>query len=446
MATAQELELLQLLNDPWRSMEARGIYGKYGSLAEEMADDYAIAEETAKARLKSPRGFPGVDDPAQIYAETFGPVERRWKGAPAATKFQVVQGRDGGVYEYNPTSGAMRELVKPPVAQQFNTEVETRFDETTGNEIKTTRKVPVGASAAGAATGAAKGTPSKMTFGKYTVELDSPEAPVAGPVRPTPTGFIGTPGGANMFQPSPFGVAQTEAAPAQPLVTPEMFLGKAWRPALPTAESPAIAPAPSGAPFEPVSVGAPEAQSIPGIRPPSAFTPTPRFAPGRTATGEQRGAISRLKQRRIKELTENLQAGVKPGRVAGPGYPTQESYRKAYEELQGLIKETAGDMPAFEPSATVARGRTVTPEQLAGISRSKQRGGSGMSMFPFGMAGGSPQFAPSDRSVERIYPTFFNRTDERIKELIGKLTSAGGYPTREAYQEAYDELNSLLGK
>lgn len=328
MATAQELELLQLLNDPWRSMEARGIYGKYGSLAEEMADDYAIAEETAKARLKSPRGFPGVDDPAQIYAETFGPVERRWKGAPAATKFQVVQGRDGGVYEYNPTSGAMRELVKPPVAQQFNTEVETRFDETTGNEIKTTRKVPVGASAAGAATGAAKGAPSKMTFGKYTVELDSPEAPVAGPVRPTPTGFIGTPGGANMFQPSPFGVAQTEAAPAQPLVTPEMFTGKAWRPALPTTGALAEVPpeaiaAPSPEPEYAPRVG--EVMSNIGGVPINSSWFFERMAPSGSL------AYEHGRQKRVKDLKAVL---------SGPAQKelTPDRRRKLEKELAELTK------------------------------------------------------------------------------------------------------------
>lgn len=316
MATeAQQLKLLELLNDPWRSMAERGIYGKYGSLAEEMADDYAIAEETAKARLRQPRN-PMVDSPEAIYRETFGPVDRRWRGAPAPVEAQVVRGSDGALYEYDPGTRMTRELVAPKAPQQFGTRTVESYDDQ-GNRITTEQKIPIGTTAASVG-GTAAGVPTSFTSGNYTVKLKTPgtAAPTTGK---TPTGFIGVPGGRNLFNAAPFQVSQPspDEQDVQAAISPDIFVGPEWRPAMPT------------------NVGI----DIPGIRPPSAFTPTVIPVPGRTLTGEQRGGVSRVKERRIKELVDNLQAGVKSGRVAGLGYPTQESYRKAYEELQELLAQ-----------------------------------------------------------------------------------------------------------
>lgn len=318
MATAQELELLQLLNDPWRSMAARGVYGKYGSLAEEMADDYAIAEETAKKSLAA------GGRPADVYARTFGPVERRWVGAPTPVKAEVVRGSDGALYEYNPETGATRELVAPKVPQQFQTVTKESYDDQ-GNRITTEQKVPIGAASVA---GTATGTPTSFKVAGYDVKVKG--APAAAPSKATPVGHIGAmtpqgmPTGPNRFSATPFDLESSvwRPAPKPPVVVPTPAATEVSE-IIPTFEVPTTAP---------VSAAVPNIESMEtstGGLPITSGWFWSRMAP-RGSLAYESG-----KDKRISDLTALLQSG-----------RLNDMQRKRYsDELAELTQNVVAEKP-----------------------------------------------------------------------------------------------------
>ncbi len=223
MATAREMQLLELLQDPYRNAEAHGVYGKYHSMAEAAADELAEAQERAKALRRS---------------------------------------------------GIFPELQKAPVAPRTQEVVKHTIDPDTGERIQTVTSVePVPAPVAGQTT-----LGPAIQVGGRTV------TPVVAAVAPTPQGFIGEmdaqgrPMGRNYFSMKPFGREPAPiyrgpgaAAVAEPeiQVTPEMFRGKAFRPAFaptPTVEvAPAPAPALSLSPTTQEVVASPEPSFTPQI-------------------------------------------------------------------------------------------------------------------------------------------------------------------------------------